>query len=69
MDRAELKALIRQVLQEIEQERAEVDYLFEEVRERRAERESKRRADEELEHVRLENRVDELERQNWGKRT
>ena len=70
-DRQELKALIREVLQEVQQERDEQlaasEYYAAEAAERAAKRLTRERADAEQERQRLEDRVNDLERKGWGR--
>ena len=72
IDRQELKALIREVLGEVERERDEQrsisEYYAVEAVERRTKREAREKADADLERRRLEDRICDLEREKWGKR-
>ena len=70
MDRAELKALIREVLAEVEQDRREIreaaEYYTAEAAERKEKRDARAKADAEDERRRLEDRVYDLERTKRG---
>ena len=75
MDRAELKALIREVLAEVQEEGERVseeqrhisEYYAAEAAERSTKREARARAEAEDERCRLEDRVYDLERKGWGR--
>lgn len=72
IDRAELKAVIREVMKEIQREQDEqesiTEYYAAEAMERRVKREARERVDAEAARQSLEDRVNDLERQNLGRR-
>ena len=72
ISRDDLKALIREVLHEVERERDEQksisEYYAVEAVERRTKREVREKAEAERSAKELEDRIYDLERANWGKR-
>ena len=66
-DRQELKALIREVLQERDEQLATSEYYAAEAAERAAKRLTRERQGAEQDRQRLEDRVNDLERKGWGR--